>query len=69
MSLTTPFSVQKLQMALHAKAKESPTRSWKFRFPVIEEAGSATRIPGDLLVEVAGIFGTPILAQSSSVMR
>jgi RNA-directed DNA polymerase len=24
MSLTTPFSVQKLQMALHAKAKESP---------------------------------------------
>ena len=28
MSLTTPFSVQKLQMALHAKAKESPD----FRF-------------------------------------
>jgi group II intron reverse transcriptase/maturase len=28
MSLTTPFSVQKLQTALHAKAKESP----KFRF-------------------------------------
>ena len=24
MSLTTPFSVQKLQTALHAKAKESP---------------------------------------------
>ena len=28
MSLTTPFSVQKLQTALHAKAKESPN----FRF-------------------------------------
>ncbi|MGA9809652.1 MAG: hypothetical protein WCB72_14855 [Candidatus Sulfotelmatobacter sp.] len=28
MSLTTPFSVQKLQTALHAKAKESPD----FRF-------------------------------------
>jgi len=28
MSLTTPPSVQKLQMALHAKAKESPS----FRF-------------------------------------
>jgi len=28
MSLTTPSSVQKLQMALHAKAKESPD----FRF-------------------------------------
>jgi len=28
MSLTTPFSVQKLQTALHAKAKEAP----KFRF-------------------------------------
>jgi len=28
MSLTTPFSVQKLQAALHAKAKESPN----FRF-------------------------------------
>src|SRR6202008_3613296 len=25
MSLTTPFSVQKLQTALHAKAKESPS--------------------------------------------
>jgi RNA-directed DNA polymerase len=24
MSLTTPFSVQKLQTALHAKAKDSP---------------------------------------------
>ena len=28
MSLTTPVNVQKLQMALHAKAKESPS----FRF-------------------------------------
>ena len=28
MSLTTPFSVQKLQTALHAKAKDSPS----FRF-------------------------------------
>src|SRR5579859_285905 len=31
MSLTTPFSVQKLQTALHAKAKESPN----FRFHVL----------------------------------
>jgi integrase/recombinase XerD len=31
MSLTTPFSVQKLQTALHAKAKESPS----FRFPAL----------------------------------
>jgi RNA-directed DNA polymerase len=33
MSLTTPFSVQKLQTALHAKAKESPD----FRFYALHD--------------------------------
>jgi hypothetical protein len=33
MSLTTPESVQKLQMALHAKAKKSPN----FRFHALHD--------------------------------